>query len=426
MAGEHDRWFLRRITPYRTADNRIDGVVISFIEITERMKVEEALRASEENTRKQYQRTVEILESISDAFYAVDADLRFTYVNRRAELLWGRRREDLIGRQYQAEFPQALGPELSELHAKVMHQRQPAQAELYLPALQRWIDISIYPESSGGLSCFFREITDRKEAAEALRASEERFRLLVEGADDFAMMLVDPDGLVTLWNEGAQRMLGYTEAEAIRMDAAVIFTSEDRAAGAPERELAKAKQTGCAIDERWHLRKDGSRFWGSGTMRALYRPDRTIKGYAKIFRDETARKAAEDALRASRVAAEQANHAKDEFLAVLSRELRTPLSAILLWTNLLNQIEAHDAKQLREISPEFLPRIFERFSQAENSSTRTHGGIGLGLNIAKQLVELHGGAIAAESHGADRGATFIVYLPLLSGEGLSVANADIR
>ncbi len=534
VEAEQGRWFLRRITPYRTADNRIDGIVISFVDISARIVAERSLRRSEEELRNQHAHSIEILESISDAFYAVDSKFFFTYVNREAERLWGRRREDLIGKHYWSEFPQLIDSEPYRMHLKVMQERNSVQFETLSPVLNRWIDMSVYPEAGGGLACYFREITARKQAEESLRASEERFRLLVEGAREFAMIMLDPTRRITTWNEGAERLLGYSEAEAVGQDGVIIFTPEDRSSGAADREMAQAIATGKALDERWHLRKDGTRFWGSGVMTALYGEDGSIRGFVKVLRDETDRKRAEMALENSKASAEEASRTKDEFLAILSHELRTPISAILLWAKMLSDRPLTDEEQFREglhairssaeaqkeliedlldvsriasgqlrmqmreievapvvrnaieaiaptaeakgvtltadfssgaemvrtdpdrlrqilwnlltnavkftpakgrvevavkqvaseveirvvdsgrgISAEFLPHVFERFRQADPTSTRVQGGMGLGLSIAKQLVELHGGSISAQSPGLDQGATFVVRLPRL-------------
>lgn len=534
VEAEHGRWFLRRLTPYRTADNRIDGVVVSFVDISARLKAERALRLSEEQLRIQNERSIEILESISDAFYAVDSQFRFTYVNHKAEQLWGRRREELIGKHFWTEFPEAVGSEPYRMHLKVMEERRSVQFETLSPMVNQWTDVSIYPEASGGLSCYVREITERKQAEEALRSSEERFRLLVEGASDFAMIMVDPTGRITTWNDGAQRLLGYSASEAIGQDWGLLFSPEDRSSGAAERMIVEAAESGTSDAERWHLRKDGTRFWGSGVLTALRREDGSVRGFVKVLRDETGRKQSEITLQTSKAAAEEASRTKDEFLAILSHELRTPLSAILLWAKMLSDRPANGDEQLREglraikssaeaqkeliedlldvsriasgqlrmqmreidllpvardaieaiaptaeakgvklsadfsskratvradpnrlrqilwnlltnavkftpakgrvdvgvrrmngeieisvsdsgrgIGPEFLPHVFERFRQADPSSTRIQGGMGLGLSIAKQLVELHGGTISAQSPGPNRGATFVVRLPAL-------------
>jgi PAS domain S-box-containing protein len=129
-----------------------------------------------------------------------------------------------------------------------------------------------------------------------LRASEARYRQIVEGAEDFAIVTLDAAGTVTGWNSGATRLVGYTEQEALGRSGALFFTDEDKAACVPERELVRASDEGRAINERWHIRKDGTLFWGSGLTMPLAGGS---GGYVKIFRDGTAEHEAERALRES-------------------------------------------------------------------------------------------------------------------------------
>lgn len=126
--------------------------------------------------------------------------------------------------------------------------------------------------------------------------SDELLRLVVESVTDFAIVATDPDGRVTGWNTGAERLLGYAADEIVGRDGNIIFTPEDRAAGAPEAERAQALAVGRAEDERWHIRKDGSRFWGSGLQMPL--ADRR-RGFVKLMRDLTERHEAEARLRES-------------------------------------------------------------------------------------------------------------------------------
>jgi PAS domain S-box-containing protein len=126
--------------------------------------------------------------------------------------------------------------------------------------------------------------------------SVELYRLIVESAQDFAIFTIDIDNKITSWNRGAKRVLGYSEAEAIGMSAKEIFTPDDRAKKEPEKEIVTARRKGRAQDERWHLRKGGSRLWGSGLMMPLRDDTERIVGYLKIFRDLTDRKMAQDAL----------------------------------------------------------------------------------------------------------------------------------
>jgi PAS domain S-box-containing protein len=121
-------------------------------------------------------------------------------------------------------------------------------------------------------------------------------RLLVEAARDFAIFALDPDGTILTWNPGVRAITGYDEHEFIGMDCAAIFTPEDRAGHIPVTERETARRDGQALDERWHVKKDGSRFWGSGSMHALYDDTGSLKGFAKILQDRTKEKQHEDRL----------------------------------------------------------------------------------------------------------------------------------
>jgi PAS domain S-box-containing protein len=138
---------------------------------------------------------------------------------------------------------------------------------------------------------------ERLQAEETLQASEEKFRQVVQSVQDHGIILLDRDGRVASWNEGAERLLQYTAEEVLETSAARFMTGADLERGFFARELQTAATVGRAIDENWMVRKDGSRFWASGTSNALRRPDGELAGFIKIFRDLTVRKATEDALR---------------------------------------------------------------------------------------------------------------------------------
>jgi PAS domain S-box-containing protein len=173
-----------------------------------------------------------------------------------------------------------------------------------------------------------RERADRLKAQEALRESEERFRLLVESTDDYAIISLDPDGSVVSWNPGAERTLGYTTEEIVGKPFELFFTPEDVAAGRPERELKLAAETGRAADENWLVRHDGSRFWASGVTTSLRDAAGGLRGFAKILRDLSERKVLEEALRFRAEQLAESDRRKDAFLAMLGHELRNPLAPI--------------------------------------------------------------------------------------------------
>src|SRR5215211_1027843 len=144
--------------------------------------------------------------------------------------------------------------------------------------------------------------THQRSLEMALQQSEERFERLVEAAKDYAIFMTDVDGRVTTWNEGAHRLFRYGETEIVGEDGAILFTSEDRESGAPDRELEKARTEGRAEDERYHVRKDGARFWASGFVRPVLDEEDNLIGFSKVARDLTERKRAEEAVDEVRLA----------------------------------------------------------------------------------------------------------------------------
>lgn len=139
-------------------------------------------------------------------------------------------------------------------------------------------------------------VVHRARAEAAIRSSEARYRQIVEGAEDFAIITFDARGAVTGWNVGAQRIVGYRAAEVMGRDGDLFYTDTDQAEGVFERELALAMKQGRAVNERWHVHKNGARFWGSGLMMPLANDQ---GGFVKIFRDRTAEHQAEAALQQS-------------------------------------------------------------------------------------------------------------------------------
>jgi PAS domain S-box-containing protein len=119
------------------------------------------------------------------------------------------------------------------------------------------------------------------------RSRERLLDAILQSAIEYAIISMDLDGLVTTWNEGARRILGWEEAEMVGQAASVIFIPEDRQAGIPQQEMASALSTGHGNDERWHVRKDGTLFWASGQMMALKSDDGEVEGFVKILRDRT-------------------------------------------------------------------------------------------------------------------------------------------
>jgi PAS domain S-box-containing protein len=155
-------------------------------------------------------------------------------------------------------------------------------------------------EASDQLARDQQAVIDRLRSTDsALRGSEERNRRIVEGVKDYAVFVADLEGTVTDWTPGAQVIFGWPAEEIVGQSCALLFTPEDQAAGVPAHELTTARDKGCANDERWHLRYDGSRFFANGSVRPLHDDAGQVAGFIKIARDETERRATEARLRAS-------------------------------------------------------------------------------------------------------------------------------
>lgn len=210
-----------------------------------------------------------------------------------------------------------------------------------------------------GFAKVTRDMTERRRAEEHLRQSEEMFRLLIESVTDYAIFMLDPTGRIISWNSGAQRMKLYSRDEIIGQHFSIFYPQADIDDGKPPRELETAIREGKFEEEGWRLRKDGTRFWANVVITAVRDAKGELRGFAKITRDITDRKRAEEIQQAlieqreARAqaeeerrrtemafrAAQETNRAKDEFLMTLSHELRTPMTAILGWSSLLPKLD---------------------------------------------------------------------------------------
>jgi PAS domain S-box-containing protein len=270
------------------------------------------------------------------------------------------------------------------------------------------------------------------------RAIEEhQFELLVASVKDYAIVMLDPEGHVTSWNAGAQQIKGYRADEVIGKHMSIFYPPEDVARGRPRALLDAALAQGRVEDEGWRLRKDGSRFWADVVITALRDSNGTLRGFGKVTRDLTARSDAEENRSSTATARgaglgladrregrpeDRPGHAgrrspgpPDRGAARrLSHRNRTPDTQFGVLRS--GRARGEVVERLGEsashpgIPEDQLPRIFERFERAV--STRHYGGMGLGLYVARQIAQAHGGTIAGADL-PDGGARFTVRLPLV-------------
>jgi len=268
-----------------------------------------------QNTSDLYRRLV---ESVSDyAIFALDPEGYVSSWNPGAQRIKGYTADEIIGRHFSSFYPPddvAAGKPAWELEVAAREGRVEDEGwRLRKDGSRFWANvvISAVRDNQGQVTGFTkvtRDVTERRSAEEALRQSEERFRLLVQSVQDYAILMLDPEGRVSSWNKGAERIKGYAADEIIGRSFMLFYPPDVAANGFPQRELEVAAREGHFEDENWRVRKDGSRFWASVVITALHSTDGLLIGFAKVTRDLTARREAE--AQALRLAAEEAAHAE--------------------------------------------------------------------------------------------------------------------
>jgi PAS domain S-box-containing protein len=281
-----------------------------------------------------------LVESVEDyAIFALDVNGYVLSWNPGAEKFKGYKAEEIIGKHFSIFYPPekiAEGfPDYELREAARVGRFEDEGWRIRKDGSRFWANVVITAlhDSSGelvGYAKVTRDLSERRQAEEALRESEERFRLLVQSVKDYAIFMLDPTGHVATWNEGAQRINGYTEAEIVGQHFSKFYPPEDVARRKPERELEIATRTGKYEEEGWRIRKDRTRFWSSVLITALRKANGELLGFAKVTRDLTERRAIEARAleQARRVAEEEGARRHAEASRERSERLQTLTSAL--------------------------------------------------------------------------------------------------
>lgn len=501
---------------------------------------------STSNSRQKVDETSKINDDLQNLISSTD--IATVFVDRKMRIKWFTpRAKDIFnvigndaGRSLFDITHRLDYPQLHKDATQAFEELRLVEREISDQKRERWFLARLLPyrtldDRIQGAVLTFIDITDRRRAEEELRAGEAHMKLLAQSTKGYAIITLDCDGTITTWNRGAEIIFGHREQEAIGRKVDLIYTEEDCRQGVPEAERKRALRQGQATDERWHVRKDGTRCFFSGLVNPLVDNDGKVTGFAKIARDLTEDKQRSTEQQSELESIQAANLQKDQFFAVLSHELKHPLNLVQLNTDLIARSQAtknspslrkaaqaiqnavrsqsriiddlmdvsrirtgklklqfstlqyqdvlrgieavfaplaqaenvtfevfkpeqavyvqadptrleqviwnllnnawkftkggdricmqleRDGEQARldiidtgeGISADFLPKVFDMFGQAEmQHAQRSKHGLGIGLALVKQLVEAHNGRIEAFSEGIGRGARFSVWLPI--------------
>ena len=408
-----EAWFTWTFSPLRDDAGRVGGLNCITIEDTQRVLEEKSReRLSGERQRKEAdERARSILESIGDAFFSLDAEWRFTYLNPQTLVLLGRPPADLVGKVLWDEYPGLHGSPFEPVYRDTAARRQPHSIVAYFPDHQRWYDVRAYP-ASDGISVYFRDVSAVK-TAESERERIFELEKIARHAAEQAGKIKD-EFLATLSHElrtPLNAVLGWCE---VLMTSPLTDPSDIRSGlkTIERNALAQAQIISDILDMSGFL---------AGKVRLHLQP----ANLESVIREaiETVRPAAEAkhisltlvvGPASSQISGDPAR-LQQVFWNLLSNAVKfTPKGGRIEVE--LRRVDSHFEVSISDtgigIDRDFLPYVFDRFRQADSSSTRQFGGLGLGLSLVKQLVELHGGTVRAESAGPGHGTKVTAAVPV--------------
>lgn len=402
-----NKWF--DVFAFRIGNPTDRKIAIIFHDISERKRAEAAINELNAQNR-------EILESIADAFFALDSEWRFTYLNTQAEDILSRQPGDLIGKVIWDEYPGLVGSEFETAYRNAAIERIASTVTSYYPDHRRWYEVTTYPAQSG-ITVYFRNATDRVERDEALRKSELELRQMDRRKDEF---------IATLAHELRNPLA------PIRTGLEVLRSSDDPQSSKKMLDMIE-RQTNQIV----RLVDD------------LLDVSRITQGKIRLQKERLQiRQPIEMAIETSK---REIDRSGNQLIVTLPYDAiyvdadLTRTSQIFL--NILNnaakfsppggkihvQVETEKGEVVvsikdegRGIATESLPKIFEIFGQVDTSERRDRGGLGIGLSVVKQLAEMHGGTVEARSEGLGKGSEFIIRLPLAADTQLKPVASESR
>lgn len=367
---------------------RVSGILTLAKARREAMRREEELKAE----------TASILENINDGFVALDWDFRINYANPQAEQITGLRREEIIGKNHWELFPASLGTIVEKELRRAMTERIPVKFENYYEPSKQWFEVDAYPTRDGGMAIYFRDITDRKLAMEALQEADRR-------KDEF---------LATLAHELRNPLAPIrTGLQVLRLAEAAPEVAQ-QARGMMERQLQQMVRL---IDD-------------------LLDVSRISRGKIELRKERVnLSEVLQNAIETSRPLVEAADHKLTVNLPPEQVFVEADLTRLAqVFANLLNNAAKYTnrggnicltARRMEGevvvsviddgigIPRSMLSQVFEMFAQVDRSLEKSHGGLGIGLSITKRLVEMHGGRVEVNSDGHGAGSEFVVCLPVI-------------